>query len=253
MTNNEKDKPKTNIFLIVFLAVIIILTILCVIFPTFGEYFDLGRFFELDALGSVNYWMAIGFVMLLCFIGALVPIPIPYMLPVALFTVAWIEAFNYAWILIIGLVFFSALSNTIGDIIDYYIGRGTERVLSKDDPELQNRWSQTILKKPRIIPFIILIFGISPLPESLLMLPLGMVKYDIKKTVGWMFLGKIIMMLIMALLGLGFSTIPILAIVLDFLTEGGPTGWITGIVTLYIMWIMIFVMVKYKPKTSSNL
>lgn len=253
MTNNEKDKSKTNIFLIVFLGIVIILTILCMIFPTFGEYFDLGRFFELDALGSVNYWMAIGFVMLLCFIGALIPIPIPYMLPVALFTVAWIEAYNYAWILIIGLVFFSALSNTIGDMIDYYIGRGTERVLSKDDPELQNRWSQTILKKPRIIPFIILIFGITPLPESLLMLPLGMVKYDIKKTVCWMFLGKIIMMLIMVLLGLGFSTIPILAVVLDFLTEGGPTGWITGIVTLYLMWIMIFVMVKYKPKTASNL
>jgi membrane protein YqaA with SNARE-associated domain len=253
MTNNEKDNSKTNIFLIVFLAIVIILTILCVIFPTFGEYFDLGRFFELDALGSVNYWMAIGFVMLLCFIGALIPIPIPYMLPVALFTVAWIEAYNYAWILIIGLVFFSALSNTIGDMIDYYIGRGTERVLSKDDPELQNRWSQTILKKPRIIPFIILIFGISPLPESLLMLPLGMVKYDVKKTVCWMFLGKIIMMLIMVLLGLGFSTIPILAVVLDFLTEGGSTGWITGIVTLYLMWIMILVMVKYKPKTSSNL
>ncbi len=253
MTNNEKDNSKTNIFLIVFLAVIIILTILCVIFPTFGEFFDLGRFFELDALGSANYWMAIGFVILLCFIGALVPIPIPYMLPVALFTVAWIEAYNYAWILIIGLVFFSALSNTIGDMIDYYIGRGTELVLSKDDPELQNRWSQIILKKKKLIPLIILIFGISTLPESLLMLPLGMVKYNIKKTVCWMFLGKIIMMLIMVLLGIGFSTIPILGVILDFLTEGGPIGWITGIVTLYIMWIMILIMVKYKPKTSSNL
>jgi len=252
MKNNEKDKSKTNIFLIVFLAIIIILTILCVIFPTFGEYFDLGRFFDLAALGSVDYWTAIGFVVLLCFIGALIPIPVPYMLPVALFTAAWFEAFSYAWILIIGLLFFSALSNTIGDIIDYYIGRGTEYVLSKDDPELQNRWSQIILKKPKLIPLIILVFGISPLPESLLMLPLGMVKYDIKKTFFWMFLGKIIMMLIMVLLGLGFSTIPILAVVLDFLTEGGPTGWITGIVSLFLMWIMIFVMVRYKPKTSSN-
>jgi len=89
MNDSEKSK-KTTIFLVIFLAIIVIITILCIIFPSFGAVFNLGNWFNTGALGSVNYWIAIGFVMLLCFVGALVPVPIPYMLPVALFSAAWI-------------------------------------------------------------------------------------------------------------------------------------------------------------------
>ncbi|MHA2009866.1 MAG: VTT domain-containing protein, partial [Promethearchaeota archaeon] len=203
MTDSEKSK-KTSIFLGIFLAIIVIITILCIVFPSFGEFFNLGNWFNEGALGSVNYWIAIGFVMLLSFLGALVPVPIPYMLPVALFSAAWVADDSLKTIVslyIIGLVLFSSLANTIGDIIDYYIGRGAEYVLSQDDPELQNRWANIILKRPKVIPFVILIFGVSPLPESLLMVPLGIVKYDVKKTFFWMFIGKILMMLLMVFLG----------------------------------------------------
>ncbi|MBY8992804.1 MAG: VTT domain-containing protein [Candidatus Lokiarchaeota archaeon] len=242
MTDSEKSK-KTNVFLIIFLAIIVIITILCIIFPSFGAIFNLGNWFNTDALGSVNYWIAIGFVMLICFLGALVPVPIPYMLPVALFSAAWIaddSLITIAWLYIIGLVLFSSLANTIGDILDYYIGRGAEHILSQDDPELQNRWAKIILKRPKVIPFVILIFGVSPLPESLLMVPLGMVKYDVKKTFLWMLIGKILMMLVMVFLGQ-------LLINLGFFDEG-PVGWIIGIGSLYLMWIIIVFMIKYKPK-----
>ena len=242
MTDSEKSK-KTNVFLIIFLAIIVIITILCIIFPSFGAIFNLGNWFNTDALGSVNYWIAIGFVMLICFLGALVPVPIPYMLPVALFSAAWIaddSLITIAWLYIIGLVLSSSLANTIGDILDYYIGRGAEHILSQDDPELQNRWAKIILKRPKVIPFVILIFGVSPLPESLLMVPLGMVKYDVKKTFLWMLIGKILMMLVMVFLGQ-------LLINLGFFDEG-PVGWIIGIGSLYLMWIIIVFMIKYKPK-----
>ncbi len=242
MIDSKKSK-KTNIFLIVFLAIIVIITILCIIFPSFGAIFNLGNWFNTGALGSVNYWIAIGFVILLCFLGALVPVPIPYMLPVALFSAAWIadgSLINIAWLYIIGLVLFSSLANTIGDIIDYYIGRGAEYVLSQDDPELRNRWANIILKRPKAIPFVILIFGVSPLPESILMVPLGMVKYDVKKTFFWMFIGKILMMLLMVFFGQ-------ILINLGFFDEG-PVGWIIGIGSLYLMWIIIVFMIKYKPK-----
>jgi len=242
MTASEKSK-KTTIFLIIFLAIIVVITILCIIFPSFGAFFNLGNWFNTVALGSVNYGIAIGFVMLLCFLGALIPVPIPYMLPVALFSAAWIadgSLIAIAWLYIIGIVFFSALANTIGDIIDYYIGRGAEHVLSQDDPELQNRWASIILKRQKVIPFVILIFGVSPLPESILMVPLGMVKYNIKKTFFWMFLGKILMMLAMVFLG---------QILIDLgIFDEGPVGWIIGIGSLYLMWIIIVFMLKYKPK-----
>ncbi len=230
----EPSNLKTNIFLVIFLISIIIISFLAILFPTIGNYFALGNWFS--DLKNVNYWIAIGFVMLLCFLGALIPIPIPYMLPVALFTAIWVESHAHAWILIIGLVFFSALSNSIGDILDYYIGRGTEYILSQDNPDLENRWSKIILYKPKLIPMVILIFGISPLPESLLMIPLGIVKYNVKKTFFWMFLGKIMMMTLMVILGL---------LGLEYILSGDNP--ILGIAVLYVIWIMIVFMVKYKP------
>ena len=240
-----KKLEKSDLFLIIFLVIIVIVTIVCFVFRDVGALLDVSNWFNIDALGTANYWMAIGIVSILCFIGAIIPIPVPYMIPVALFSAAWVASNAYtAGILITGMVFFSALSNTIGDILDYYIGRGAEYVISQDDPELQNRWGQIILKKPKVIPGVILIFGISPLPESLLMVPLGMVKYDVKKTFIWMFLGKIIMMLIMAFLGIFLEE------ALGLFSGEGITGLIIGLASLWLMFIMILFMVKYKPKTD---
>ena len=240
-----KKIERSDLFLIIFLVIIVIVTIVCFVFRDVGALLDVSNWFDIDALGTANYWMAIGIVSILCFIGAIIPIPVPYMIPVALFSAAWVAGNAYtAGILITGMVFFSALSNTIGDILDYYIGRGAEYVISQDDPELQNRWGQIILKKPKVIPGVILIFGISPLPESLLMVPLGMVKYDVKKTFIWMFLGKIIMMLIMAFLGIFLEE------ALGLFSGEGITGLIIGLASLWLMFIMILFMVKYKPKND---
>ena len=240
-----KKLEKSDLFLIIFFVIIVVVTIICFIYRDVGALLDVSNWFDIDALGTANYWMAIGIVSLLCFIGAIIPIPVPYMIPVALFSAAWVASDVYtAGILITGMVFFSALSNTIGDLLDYYIGRGAEYVISQDDPELQNRWGQIILKKPKVIPGVILIFGISPLPESLLMVPLGMVKYDVKKTFIWMFLGKIIMMLIMAFLGIFLEE------ALGLFSGEGITGLIIGLASLWLMFIMILFMVKYKPKND---
>jgi len=240
-----KKLEKSDLFLIIFFIIIVVVTIICFIYRDVGALLDVSNWFDIDALGTANYWMAIGIVSILCFIGAIIPIPVPYMIPVALFSAAWVASNIYtAGIFITGIVFFSAISNTIGDILDYYIGRGAEYVLSQDDPELQNRWAKVILKKPKLIPGVILIFGISPLPESLLMVPLGMVKYDVKKTFIWMFLGKIIMMLIMALLGIFAQQY------LGLFSGEGITGLIIGLASLYIMWAMIVFMVKKSPKSE---
>ena len=238
-----KKLEKSDLFLIIFFLIIVVVTIISFIYRDVGALLDVSNWFNIDALGSANYWMAILIVSILCFIGAIIPIPVPYMIPVALFSAAWVASNLYtAGILITGMIFFSALANTIGDILDYYIGRGAEYVLSQEDPELQNRWSQIILKKPKVIPVVILIFGITPLPESLLMVPLGMLKYNVKKTFIWMLFGKIIMMLIMALLGIFLQE------ALGLFSGEGITGLIIGLASLYIMWAMIVFFFKYKPK-----
>ena len=85
---NYKIK-KIDIFLLVFLAIIIAITILCIINPTFGEYFSVANWFGNKTLSKINVWVAIGFTMLVCFLGALIPIPVPYTIPVTLFAAAW--------------------------------------------------------------------------------------------------------------------------------------------------------------------
>ena len=241
-----KKLEKSDLFLIIFFVLIVVITIISFMYSDVGAILDVSNWFDVDALGTANYWVAIGIVSILCFIGAIIPIPVPYMIPVALFSAAWVAGdVSTSGFLITGMVFFSAISNTIGDLIDYYIGRGAEYVLNKDDQELDNRWAKIILKKPKLIPGVILIFGISPLPESLLMVPLGMAKYDVKKTFIWMLFGKLIMMLIMALLGIFAQQF------LGLFSGEGFTGLIIGIASLYIMYFMIFFFFKFKPKEDN--
>ena len=202
MRDFKYSVKKIDIFLIGFLIVIVMVTILCVLYPTFGEYFSIANWFGSEALGKVPIWIALLFVMLVCFLGALIPIPIPYALPITLFAAVWFKLGLTAIPLIIVLVFLATIANTIGDLVDYLAGKEAQHLLSKEDPEVQNRWSQLILRRPKAIPAVIVLFGLTPLPDSLLMVPLGMVRYDIKKTTLWMFLSRIVMMSFFALGGI---------------------------------------------------
>ena len=100
-----------------------------------------------------------------------------------------------------------------------------------------------ILSKPRAIPAVIVIFGLTPLPDSLLMVPLGLAEYDIKKTFIWMFFSRILMISFYAIIG-------IFAITWLIGAGDDPFGWVLGVVFLYVLWIIIAVMMKYKPKAK---
>ncbi|MHA1511723.1 MAG: VTT domain-containing protein [Promethearchaeota archaeon] len=246
---SESDKKRklsgANIFLILFFILITVVAILAWQYPDVGNALSIENWFGSDA-SSVSVWAAIGFTMLACFLGALVPMPLPYMIPVFTFSIAWINTdIPNAWLYIIILVLAAAISNTIGDMLDYVIGMGSEKVLERNDPELQNRWAKLILKKPKVIPWIITLFAVTPLPDSLLLVPLGFVKYPAKKTIFAMFLGKIVMMGATALAGI-FAIDWILDLV------SGESNWVVGVVLLYFMWLMIFLMVKINPEKEEK-
>ncbi len=241
--SEKKSKLGENIFLIVFFAVIVAVGVLSYLNPGFGEKFSVGSWFGSEAVEGVTFWAAAWLLVVACFLGALVPIPIPYALPLTYFAALWVGKEN-AWLLIGGLIMISTLSNTVGDFVDYIIGSGAEKVMDKDK---ENRWSEIIFQKPKVIPWIIMLFAVSPLPDSVLMVPLGMLKYSKKKTFGYMFVGKILMMLIWALAGI-FSIDWLIAMAES---EGG-NGWISGVVLLLIVWIMMLLMMKIKPKEKAK-
>ncbi len=245
MSESEKKSKisGSNIFLLIFFILITIVAILVWLNPEAGnELID--SLFESDT-ASASIWAAIGFTMLACFLGALVPIPIPYMVSVSTLSFAWLNPpIQNAWLFIIALALAAAIANTIGDMLDYVIGLGSEKILERDDPELQGRWAKLIMKHPKAIPWVVTIFAVTPLPDSLLLVPLGFVKYSAKKSILYMFIGKIMMMGIMAIAGIyGIDWL---------LSLAGESSWVLGVIFLYVMWLMIFIMVKINPEKKEK-
>jgi membrane protein YqaA with SNARE-associated domain len=223
----------------------VLLTIFAARYPDFGNLFIITNWFGTETPSDVTYGLAIGFTMLACFLGALVPFPIPYAIPVSTFAYLWFFNSPNPWLWMTILVATAALANTIGDSFDYIIGRGAEYFVSKDDPGQTNQWAQLILTKPRWIPFIVFLFALTPLPDSLLLVPLGIVKYSPKKALIAMYLGKFLMMWAYAWAGI-LTIDPLLALL------GGEGSWVSGILLLFGVWLIMAIMLKVKPKTKSN-
>ena len=245
---SESDKKRkisgANIFLVIFFILVTVVAILAWLNPDVGGTLSIDKWFGTD-INSVSIWAAIGFTMIACFLGALIPVPIPYMISVSAFSYAWLNPqIPNAVLYITALTLAAAIANTIGDMLDYAIGLGSEKVLERDDPELQGRWAKLIMKYPKAIPWIVTIFAITPLPDSLLLVPLGFIKYSAKKSIFYMFIGKIMMMGIMAIAGIyGIEWLLDLA---------GESSWVLGVIYLYIMWLMIFLMVKINPEKEDK-
>ena len=125
-SKNQRSQMKINIILLLFLGLIIVVTILSALYKNIGEVFDLTNWFGSDTLETIPIYIAIGFTVLVCFIGAVIPIPVPYPLPITAFTATWLNSNENALILITLLVLSAAISNTLGDMLDWFIGRGAQ-------------------------------------------------------------------------------------------------------------------------------
>ncbi|HEY0090779.1 MAG TPA: hypothetical protein VGB37_18150, partial [Candidatus Lokiarchaeia archaeon] len=54
---------KVDLFLLLFLGIIIAATIYCALNPNFGNYFSVRNWFTSSTLRKVSYWVAVGFTM----------------------------------------------------------------------------------------------------------------------------------------------------------------------------------------------
>ena len=105
--------------------------------------------------------------------------------------------------LILGLV--TGTASTIGELTAYFIGRGGRKVI---DAKYGHRLDSIRKLIGRYGMLAIFLFALLPLPDDLLLIPLGMIKYDVRKLVTAMFLGKTIMCLVVACAGFySFSSV----------------------------------------------
>jgi len=112
----------------------------------------------------------------------------------------------------VGIV--AGIGAALGELVGYGIGFGflySRKRISKKKPKTrkERKWLKIIEKSfhKRLGPIIIFIFALTPLPDKIVGIYCGAIKYDVKKFLVAMLLGKIVLHLVLAYIGfygLGF-------------------------------------------------
>ena len=129
--------------------------------------------------------------------------------------------------LLLGLV--CGIGSTIGEFSAYLVGAGGRKVIESRYGE---RLESAKLLIQRYGMAIIFLFALLPLPDDVILIPLGMMRYDLKKTLIAAFLGKVAMCTIVAYAGRFSYTF-----VRDIFESGGIVGGIASVVLLVVILI----------------
>jgi len=126
-------------------------------------------------------------VFLMSLLGSLsIFFPIPY--TVVIFTLGTVEAFNP---LLIALA--SGVGSAVGEFSGYLLGLGGRKIIS----EKSKRKMDFLLRVfGKFGPLAIFLFALTPLPDDLLFIPLGVMRYNLLKAFIPALIGKLCMSLI---------------------------------------------------------
>ncbi|MFX0103908.1 MAG: VTT domain-containing protein [Candidatus Hodarchaeota archaeon] len=244
----------------------IVFTIIYLIVITYIFLFLFVRDFQIAVINSrqslviiaqgSNYFWALLISLGICFLGsASIGFPIPF--PFVLFSLSNSVYLKYSnvglgviqilqtgsfWLEIIGLALIGGLGSALGEFTGYAVGYGTKKVAEERSSDLLNNidgFGKLILENQRRTPFYIFLFALTPLPDDILFLPLGMIKYPFWKCIvpGW--LGKNITTLF-------YCCWPIF-VAIGFVTQGIQSNDESSIITeaillLFTITVMFFIM-----------
>jgi uncharacterized membrane protein YdjX (TVP38/TMEM64 family) len=147
--------------------------------------------------------------------------------------------------LLLGLI--SGVGSTIGEFSAYMVGRGGRRII---EGRYGQRLESAKLLVQRYGMVAIFLFALLPLPDDLILIPLGMLRYDLRKAITAAFIGKTLMCVIIAYAGhLSFE------FVRDLFASSGILG---GVVSVILLAILLVAMIKIdwtrfiEPPTSDE-
>jgi membrane protein YqaA with SNARE-associated domain len=139
------------------------------------------------------------------------------------------------------------LGSTIGEFSAYLIGLGGRRVIEE---KYNKRLESAKLLIQRYGMLTIFLFALLPLPDDLIIIPLGILRYDIRKAIVSMLVGKTAMCILIAYAG-KYS--------FDFVRELFEAGGLwSGILAGALLVIIIFAMIRIdwtrfvKPKNKEG-
>ncbi len=133
--------------------------------------------------------------------------------------------------LILGLV--CGVGSTIGEFSAYLIGRGGRSVIN-------DRYGERLETAKLLVQeygmAVIFVFAVLPLPDDLILIPLGMLRYSLKKAMVAMLLGKTIMCVAVAYAGRYSYTL-----IRDVFASSGILG---GLASTLLLAVIVYAMIK---------
>ncbi len=132
---------------------------------------------------------------------------------------------------LLGLV--CGVGSTLGEFSAYLVGRGGREIINE-------RYGEKLDSAKRLVQRygmpVIFLFALLPLPDDLILIPLGMLRYNLKKAMVAAFLGKVLMCLIVAYAG-RYSY----ALVLRLFESSGVWG---GVASVVLLVVLLYAMIK---------
>ena len=166
---------------------------------------------------------------LVCLIGNVLPIPTPYTFVVCFSSSPFLQMNLFIPLIV---AFIASLGCMIGEIGGYIVGRGASAFISEEKSRNLKKYQLFLIEHPRTAPILIFIFGLTPLNDDFITIPLGIIKYSFLKTILWCWLGKLGLMLIFSY---NFFNICVLL---------GGESWILSIISLYLIIVFMYIMIK---------
>ncbi|MFX1309220.1 MAG: VTT domain-containing protein [Promethearchaeota archaeon] len=257
------------VFTIIYLSVITYIFLFLFV-PTFQNFIISARQNLTIITEGSNYFWALLISFGICFLGsASIGFPIPF--PFVLFSLSnsvYLKYYNSGleviqilqsgpfWLEILGLALIGGLGSALGESTGYAVGYGTKKIAEQRDSDFFKNvdgFGKLILENEKRTPLYIFLFALTPLPDDILFLPLGIIRYPFWKCIfpGW--------------LGKNFTTLfyccwPIF-VALGFVAQGIQSNDIPSIITEAILllvtitamlFIMTFNWTKYLKKRSQK-
>lgn len=250
-------KRLTSVFVIIYLFVFLYLFLFIFVEP-FQIFIIEARENLADLTEGDTYVWALLISFVICFIGsASVGFPVPF--PFVLFSLANSIFLRFSspplnltaqeisfnlnfWFEISGIAIIGGLGAAFGELTGYFIGFGAKKIAESRRSEVLknvNGFGKLVLNNKKRTPLYVFFFALTPLPDDILFVPLGMIKYPAWKCIipGW--LGKNVTTFF-------YCSWPLL-FTLGFLAGGVEVNDFTNVVTeaillLFTITIMFFIM-----------
>ncbi len=193
--NKIKNTLRSYVGIIAITSIILLFLMLSLLNINFGQWLANVVLWFYETFGDLGIY--IGVFLISIFGNFTIFFPVPYV--VALIVVSAVIDFPGVNPIILGLT--GGLGATIGEIVSWLIGKGSQGMLK--DSERINRMKTYVEKG--WAPILIFVFAATPLPDDAFLIVLGMVGYSLWVTIFYCFIGKFILCFLCSALPIWFA------------------------------------------------